>query len=340
MPGASPDNMASAVAAPLERHLGQIADVTEMTSPSSLGYDAHHAAIRARPRHRRRGARRRGGDQRGARRSADQPAAESDLSQGQSRRRADHGARADLDARAPPASSTTSPPTCCSSGCRSSTASARSTSAAARCRRARGARTPARCSNTASASRTCARRSPRPTPTARRARSRTTTSTIRSTPTIRRPRPINIAISSSPTATTPRCKLADVAEVVDSVEDLRNAGLANGKPAIALVLSRQPGANIIQAVDGVKAELPRLIASLPGDVDLNVVVDRSITIRGSLADTETHADHRGRAGDPRRLRLPAQRRAPPRFRASPCRFRSSARSRRCICSASASTICR
>ena len=80
-------------------------------------------------------------------------------------------------------------------------------------------------------------------------------------------------------------KLKDVAEVVDSVEDLRNAGLANGKPAIGLVLSREPGANIIQAVDNVKAELPRLIAALPGDVDLTVVVDRSITIRGSLRDT-------------------------------------------------------
>jgi multidrug efflux pump len=82
-------------------------------------------------------------------------------------------------------------------------------------------------------------------------------------------------------------KLSDVAEVVDSVEDLRNAGLANGVPAIGLTLSREPGANIIQAVDNVKAELPQLIASLPGDVDLKVVVDRSITIRGSLRDTET-----------------------------------------------------
>ena len=81
-------------------------------------------------------------------------------------------------------------------------------------------------------------------------------------------------------------KLSDVAEVVDSVEDLRNAGLANGVPAIGLTLSREPGANIIQAVDNVKAVLPRLIASLPGDVDLKVVVDRSITIRGSLRDTE------------------------------------------------------
>ncbi len=80
-------------------------------------------------------------------------------------------------------------------------------------------------------------------------------------------------------------RLKDVADVEDSVEDLRNAGLSNGKPAIGVVLSREPGANIIKAVDNVKAELPRLIAALPGDVDLKVVVDRSITIRGSLRDT-------------------------------------------------------
>ena len=81
-------------------------------------------------------------------------------------------------------------------------------------------------------------------------------------------------------------RLADVAEVLDSVEDLRNAGLVNGKPGVAVILSRQPGANIIQAVDGVRAELPRLIASLPGDIDLTVAVDRSKTIRQSLHDTE------------------------------------------------------
>ena len=81
-------------------------------------------------------------------------------------------------------------------------------------------------------------------------------------------------------------KLSDVAEVVNSVEDLRNAGLVNGKPGIAVVLSRQPGANIITAVDNVRAELPRLIAALPGDVNLSIAVDRSKTIRQSLADTE------------------------------------------------------
>jgi len=82
-------------------------------------------------------------------------------------------------------------------------------------------------------------------------------------------------------------KLSDISEVVDSVEDLRNAAVSDGVPVIGLALWREPGANIIQAVDNVKAELPRLIASLPGDVDLKVVIDRSITIRGSLRDTET-----------------------------------------------------
>ncbi len=81
-------------------------------------------------------------------------------------------------------------------------------------------------------------------------------------------------------------RLSDVAEVVNSVEDLRNAGLVNGKPGVAVVLSRQPGANIITAIDNVRAELPRLIAALPGDVNLTIAVDRSKTIRQSLADTE------------------------------------------------------
>ena len=75
MPGASPETMATTVATPLERHLGVIADVTEMTSSSTVGNDPDHAAIRPQPQHRRRRARRAGGDQRGARRPADEPAA-------------------------------------------------------------------------------------------------------------------------------------------------------------------------------------------------------------------------------------------------------------------------
>ena len=102
-------------------------------------------------------------------------------------------------------------------------------------------------------------------------------------------------------------RLADVAEVVDSVEDLRNAGLVNGKPGVAVILSRQPGANIIQAVDNVRAELPRLIASLPGDVDLTVAVDRSKTIRQSLNGHREDAGDRSAAGDSGGVRVPAQR---------------------------------
>ena len=89
LPGASPETMASAVATPLERQFGRIAGVTEMTSSSRLGIDVDRAAVRPRPRHQRRGARRPGGDQRGARPAAGQPAEQPDLPQGQPGRRAD-----------------------------------------------------------------------------------------------------------------------------------------------------------------------------------------------------------------------------------------------------------
>jgi multidrug efflux pump len=81
-------------------------------------------------------------------------------------------------------------------------------------------------------------------------------------------------------------RLADVAEVTDSVEDIRNLGLADGKPAVIVIISRQPGANIISAVDRVLAELPALEASLPGGAKITVGMDRSTTIRASLRDVE------------------------------------------------------
>ena len=80
--------------------------------------------------------------------------------------------------------------------------------------------------------------------------------------------------------------LSDVADVQDSVQDLRNEGQANGQPSVLVILSRQPGANIIDTVDQVKAELPQLQASLPNDVNLSIVSDRSATIRASLKDTK------------------------------------------------------
>ena len=81
-------------------------------------------------------------------------------------------------------------------------------------------------------------------------------------------------------------QLADVADVEDSVQDLRNEGRANGEPSVLVILSRQPGANIIDTVDQVKAELPQLQAALPSDVNLTIVSDRSATIRASLNDTK------------------------------------------------------
>ncbi|MFM0226602.1 efflux RND transporter permease subunit [Paraburkholderia dipogonis] len=81
-------------------------------------------------------------------------------------------------------------------------------------------------------------------------------------------------------------KLSDVAEVVDSVEDLRNLGLFNGKRSVLVILYRQPGANIIDTIDRVTAMLPQLHASLPADVDIAPAADRSTTIRASLKDTE------------------------------------------------------
>jgi multidrug efflux pump len=81
-------------------------------------------------------------------------------------------------------------------------------------------------------------------------------------------------------------RLSDLADVTDSVEDLRNQGLANGKPSVLLILYRQPGANIIDTVDRVTALLPQLEASIPSDIDVTVAADRTTDIRASLHDVE------------------------------------------------------
>jgi multidrug efflux pump len=81
-------------------------------------------------------------------------------------------------------------------------------------------------------------------------------------------------------------RLGDVASVNDSVEDVRNLGLSNGQPSVLVILFRQPGGNIIDTIDGVKAELPHLQAALPADMNVSIAIDRSTTIRASLHDTE------------------------------------------------------
>jgi len=80
--------------------------------------------------------------------------------------------------------------------------------------------------------------------------------------------------------------LREVADVQDSVENTQNAGLANGKPAVLLVISRQPGANIIGTVDRVRDLLPQLQASVPPTVKLTIVMDRTTTIRASVIDVQ------------------------------------------------------
>ncbi len=81
-------------------------------------------------------------------------------------------------------------------------------------------------------------------------------------------------------------RVADIAEVRDSVEDLRNAGYANGKPSVLLILFRQPGANIIGTVDRVLALIPRLQASIPQAIKLSVVLNQTVTIRASVREVE------------------------------------------------------
>jgi multidrug efflux pump len=81
-------------------------------------------------------------------------------------------------------------------------------------------------------------------------------------------------------------RLGDVADVQDSVEDIRNVGLANGKPAVLVIVFRQPGANIIETVDRVRGTLPLLKSSISPAIDLAVVLDRTETVRASVSDIE------------------------------------------------------
>jgi multidrug efflux pump len=80
--------------------------------------------------------------------------------------------------------------------------------------------------------------------------------------------------------------LSDVAEVVDSVSNLRSGGFLNGIPGVMMFIFRQPGANIIQTNDNIRSELPFLKASIPQGIDTTIVLDRTTTIRASVHDVE------------------------------------------------------
>ena len=82
-------------------------------------------------------------------------------------------------------------------------------------------------------------------------------------------------------------RLTDVGEVVDSVEDLHRAGLIDGESGVVVSVMRKPAANIVSTIDGIRAELPHMAALLPADVALKVALDRSKTIRRTFDDTKT-----------------------------------------------------
>ncbi len=81
-------------------------------------------------------------------------------------------------------------------------------------------------------------------------------------------------------------RLSDVADVVDSTQNIRNGGYLNGKPSIAIIIFRQPGANIIQTVDRIRSQLGFLKATVPQGIDMTIVMDRTTTIRASVNDVE------------------------------------------------------
>ena len=134
--------------------------------------------------------------------------------------------------------------------------------------------------------------------------------------------------------------LTDVAEVVDSVQDLRNAGSSNGKPSVLVIISRQPNANIIETVD-------RVTELLPDAARVDPERDRPRGDDGAHDDDprvaarcRADAGVVGGAGRAGGVPVPAQRPRGAHSRASRCRFRSPSRSASCTSSATASTTCR
>ena len=81
-------------------------------------------------------------------------------------------------------------------------------------------------------------------------------------------------------------RLSDVANVIDSTQNVRTSGYLNGRPAIVIIIYREPGANIIQTVERVSAQLPSLKASIPQGIEITTVLDRTTTIRASVNDVE------------------------------------------------------
>ena len=81
-------------------------------------------------------------------------------------------------------------------------------------------------------------------------------------------------------------RVSDVGKAIDSVEDIRNAGYANDKPSVLVIIFSNPGANIIDTVDAIRAALPQLEASIPRTIQVSVAMDQTVTIRASVNDVE------------------------------------------------------
>src|SRR5271155_4549013 len=167
-----------------------------------------------------------------------------------------------------------------------SLASARSRSAAAHCPRFASNSSPTNSQALGSASRMCAPRSRRPTPTAPKATSIRAISATKSFPMIRRARPRNYRDLVIAYRNGAVVLLHDVADVEDSNENIRNAGLFNGTPTVGVVIFPLPGANIIKTVAQIKKVLPSIKATLPPSIAVQIASDRSQSVTAAVKDTE------------------------------------------------------
>ena len=116
-------------------------------------------------------------------------------------------------------------------------------------------------------------------------------------------------------------RVRDVGDVIDNVENIRLGGWVDGRPAVIVDIQRQPGANIIETANRVKALLPRLRSIAPSSVKIAILTDRTETIRASVRDVQFTLVLAVAAGGDGDLRLPAQVLGDGHSRAWPCRSR-------------------
>jgi multidrug efflux pump len=282
-PGASPDVMALTVTSPLERQFGQMPGLTRMTSNSSAGASGHHAAVRAEPVARCGRAGSSGGDQRGQFAAALRPARPAGLCQGEPGRRAGHLGGIIEN---PPAG------------------------------RGRDCRAPVLEQDRAGKRRGSGQHFGRPAPrrahhrqsrplaphgisleTLRTAISNANANMAKGTfdgPTKSWTIDANDQLGSAEDyaklivswSNGAPIRLSDVAKVESSTENIRTASWMNRTPAVIIDVQRQPGANVIQTVDSIKADLPGLEAQLPADMKVTLLTDRTSGIRASVEDVQ------------------------------------------------------